>query len=196
MKANLLLVAAALSVLSAMPASAATTVIGKGNTVDCLNAAQKAARGILPVVQQNDALASCDAALAGKPVAIDITATLINRGVVKSAIGRYDQAIADYETAMAREPNNAEAYLNRGLAYSGEGRYGLAKADFDHALALGTASAHLAYFDRGAAQEKSGNVRAAYLDYRQALAVNPDFEPAKRELARFHVVERHGADNH
>jgi tetratricopeptide (TPR) repeat protein len=195
MKTNLLLVATALSLLSVMPADAATTVIGRGSAVACFDAAQKAGRGILPAVQQTDALASCNAALAEKPVAVDITATLINRGVVKGAMGRYDEAIADYEAALTRQPGNAGAYLNRGLAYSGEGRYDLAKADFDHALTLGTADAHLAYFDRGAAQEKSGNLKAAYLDYRQALAINPEFEPAKRELARFHVIERRVADN-
>jgi tetratricopeptide (TPR) repeat protein len=196
MKANLFWVAAALSVLSALPAGAATTVVGKGNTVDCFDAAQKAARGMLPVVHQNDALASCNAALADKPVASDLTATLINRGVVQGAMGRYDDAIADYEAAMARAPGNAEAYMDRGLALSSQGRYELARADFDHALALGTPSAHLAYFNRAVAQEKSGNLKAAYLDYRQALAVNPDFEPAKRELVRFHVVERRVANNH
>lgn len=194
MKANLFLVAAALSALSAISAGAATTVVGKGNTVDCFDAAQKAARGVLPPVQQSDALAACRAALADKPVGIDITATLINRGVVEGAMGRYDDAIADYEAAMARQPDNADVYMDRGLAYSGQGRYGLARADFDHALALGTTSADLAYFNRAVAQEKSGDLKAAYLDYRQALAANPDFEPAKRELARFHVVERRVAD--
>jgi tetratricopeptide (TPR) repeat protein len=196
MKAKLFLVAAALSVPLALPAGAATSTIGKGVTVDCFEAAQKAARDALAIVQQDDALASCDTALAEKIAAPDVTATLINRGVVRVAMGRYEEAIADYDDAMARAPGNAEVYMDRGLAYSRQGRYDQARADFDHALALGMAGAHLAYFNRAVAQEKSGNLRAAYLDYRQALTLAPDFAPARHELARFHVVERRVADNH
>src|SRR4051794_133086 len=164
MKANLLLVAAALSVLAAPPVDAATIIVGKDVTVDCFEAAQKAAQGLLPVVQQSDALASCNAALADKIVAPDLTATLINRGVVQGAMGRHEQAIADYNAAMARAPNNAEVYIDRGLAFSALGQYDQARTDFDHALEIGTPQAHLAYFNRGVAQEKSGNLKGAYLD--------------------------------
>lgn len=195
MKAYIFLIAASVAALS-VPAVAATITVERGVSVECFEAAQKAARGALSLVQQSDALTACNAALADKLVAPDHTATLINRGVVESAMSRYQEAVADYDAAIARAPGNAEAYLDRGLAMTGLARYDQARADFDHALTLGTRSAHLAYFDRGVAQEKSGNLKAAYLDYRQALAANPDFEPARRELARFHVVERRVADNH
>jgi tetratricopeptide (TPR) repeat protein len=89
----------------------------------------------------------------------------------------------------------AEAYIGRGLALLRAERYEAARADFDHALALGTASAHIAYFDRGVAQEKAGNITAAYHDYKQALAIAPNFKPASDELSRFHVVEKRVAAN-
>jgi len=63
--------------------------------------------------------------------------------------------------------NMTEAYIGRGLALLRATRYEAARADFDHALALGTDNAHIAYFDRGMAQEKAGNLTAAYHDYKQ-----------------------------
>ena len=38
--------------------------------------------------------------------------------------------------------------------------------------------------------EETGDVRAAYRDYKQALAIKPDYAAASRELARFKIVQR------
>jgi tetratricopeptide (TPR) repeat protein len=180
---------------AALPSQAAVTVIGKGQTVDCFQAAAKASRDALPLVDRSDALASCNAALADKILARDRTATLINRGLIETSAGETDKAIADYDAALARDANMTEAYIGRGLALLRATRYEAARADFDHALALGTDNAHIVYFDRGVAQEKAGNLTAAYHDYKQALAVAPDFKPASDELSRFHVVDRRIATN-
>jgi hypothetical protein len=39
-------------------------------------------------------------------------------------------------------------------------------------------------------EEEAGDVRAAYRDYKQALALKPDYWAAQRELSRFKVVTR------
>src|SRR5882757_9601223 len=175
---------------AAVPTHAAVTVIGKGQTVDCFQAGAKASRDALHMVDRNDALASCNVALADKILAKDSTATLINRGLIETSMGEAEKAIADYDAALARDANMAEAYIGRGLTLLRAERYEAARADFDQALALGTADAHIVYFDRGVAQEKVGNITAAYHDYKQALAVAPDFKPASDELSRFHVVDK------
>jgi tetratricopeptide (TPR) repeat protein len=180
---------------TALPVQAAVTVIGKGPTVDCFQAAAKASRDALPLVDRGDALANCNAALADKILAKDRTATLVNRGLIETSAGQTDEAIADYDAALARDANMTEAYIGRGLTLLHTERYEAARADFDHALALGTANAHIVYFDRGVAQEKAGNITAAYHDYKQALAVAPDFKPASDELSRFHVVDKRVAAN-
>jgi len=181
--------AAAIAYLS-LPAQAAITVIGKGQTVDCFQAAEKASRDALPMVDRNNALESCSAALADKIVAKDRTATLINRGLIETNAGETDKAIADYEAALARDPGIAEAYTGRGLALLRAGRYQAAREDFGRALALGTANAHIIYFDRGVAQEKAGNIAGAYRDYKQALALAPGFKAASEELSRFRVLDK------
>jgi tetratricopeptide (TPR) repeat protein len=131
------------------------------------------------------ALKDCTDALAGKLLPADRTATLLNRGIVNAAAGNTDAALADYDAALARAPEMANAYLNRGTAFLHSGRFDAARADFDRALALKTDQAAIATFSRGMANEKLGNLAAAYHDYRQAQAL--DFAPAGIELARFQV---------
>ena len=75
-------------------------------------------------------------------------------------------------------------------------RYDEARDDFDHAIALNPGNVHVAYFNRGEAQEALGNLVAAYRDYRHAQELAPDFKPAGLELARFQVNDHRIADNH
>lgn len=49
---------------------------------------------------------------------------------------QYQQAIADYDQAIRRDPNYLAAYNNRGTAYAGLEQYKAATADFDHAIDL------------------------------------------------------------
>ena len=37
-------------------------------------------------------------------------------------------------------------------------------------------------------EDDAGQYGAAYQDYKQALAIKPDYAPAQRQLARFKVV--------
>ncbi|MES0385800.1 MAG: tetratricopeptide repeat protein [Hyphomicrobium sp.] len=37
--------------------------------------------------------------------------------------GKYDDAIADYDKAIALDPNDATAYTNRGVAFGRKGEY-------------------------------------------------------------------------
>jgi tetratricopeptide (TPR) repeat protein len=69
-------------------------------------------------------------------------------------------------------------------------RYGEARADIEQGMALNASNLHVAYFNRAVIEEESGDVKAAYRDYKQAVAIKPDFEPALRELARFKLVKR------
>jgi Tfp pilus assembly protein PilF len=57
-------------------------------------------------------------------------------------------------------------------------------------MALNASNMHVAYYSRAVIEEESGDVKSAYRDYKQALAIKSDFAPAIRELARFKVVDR------
>jgi tetratricopeptide (TPR) repeat protein len=176
----------AATLCAALPANAATTTYGDTPAVSCAKAAlAETPHAGISMPAHRGALADCNAALADKLLPADRTATLINRGIVNAAAGRYEAALADYDAALARAPQMANLYLNRGTAYLHSGRFDAARADFDHALALKTDRAAIAYFSRGMASEKLGDLAAAYHDYGQAQAM--DFAPARIELARFQV---------
>ena len=65
-------------------------------------------------------------------------------------------------------------------------RNGEARPDVDKAIALGAQdNMHVAYYSRAEIEDDAGNYQAAYDDYRQALAIKPDYTPAAVELQRF-----------
>lgn len=110
---------------------------------------------------------------------------IINRGVLRLRRSEFDLALADFDTVLRRNPRNAEAHLNRATALLQLNRPGEAIAALTEALGLGVAEPHKAYFNRGAARERLGDIRGAYEDYSTALEIQPDWGPANAELSRF-----------
>jgi tetratricopeptide (TPR) repeat protein len=177
--------AAALAAL-AVPAGAAVTVLGSSSARLCYEAADA---HIMPT---RDSLVRCDQALSEENLTdYDMVATYVNRGIIKLRLGNNDLAIADFDAALARDPNQAEAYLNKGVAL-------LRKPDgwaqavplFDTAIAKNTRRPALAYYGRGVANELAGHVKEAYFDYREASRIEPNWRDPKAELARFSVRDR------
>jgi tetratricopeptide (TPR) repeat protein len=187
--------AAAVAVFASAPAHA-VSVMSAGQTVqeDCFRAAEAQARAPLSQRSLANGIAACNVALTGDMSQLARAGTLVNRGILEAATGNDDAAITDFNAGLARDRNLAAGYMNRGVALLRAARYDEARADFDSAITLGTADLHVAYFNRGEAQEASGNLLAAYHDYRKAQELAPDFKPASLELARFQVTERRVAD--
>jgi len=187
--------AAAATLLLASSPSYAVSVMSAGQTVqeDCFRAAQTQSPSERQV---RLGLSACNAALTGDLSQLTRAGTLVNRGILEVAAGRTDAAIADFNAGLERDPSLSAGYMNRGAALLKAGRYSEARADFDRAIDLGTADMHVAYFNRGEAQEASGNLVAAYHDYRKAQELAPGFKPAGMELARFQVTSRRVADGH
>jgi tetratricopeptide (TPR) repeat protein len=61
---------------------------------------------------------------------------LVNRGRAYTAQQNYADAIADFDRAIALEPNFAAAYYRRGIAYAEQSQFVSAIADIDHAVEL------------------------------------------------------------
>ena len=61
--------------------------------------------------------------------------TYINRGNVYAELGRYSEAIADYDTALQLDPEALDALKNRGLTFEQSGRYEEALRDYESFLA-------------------------------------------------------------
>lgn len=180
------------SLLGAVSAHADDALSGIGQTPasGCFKAAAMVSRTgtALPGALRKDALENCAQALGEKLTPKDRIATLVNRGAIEAASGDIDSSLSDYDAALTINPNNADVYINRGSALIRAARFEEARNNFDKALSLGPTNAYVAYFNRGMAQEKSGNLTAAYADYKQAAMLAPDYQPAKAVLARFQTA--------
>lgn len=112
----------------------------------------------------------------------------VNRAIIRHDLGDNKGALMDFGNAIEQDPAFGDTYLNQALVLVDEKRPMEALAAISKGIALGAPSLHLAYYARGAAEDDAGNYAEAYRDYQQALVVKPDYEPAKRQLARFKVV--------
>lgn len=180
--------AATAALIASMPAHANSVIsAGLKPVQECAIAAGKQN---LSDRQIANATAACNAALNGDLSQTAIAGTLVNRGLLKAAAHDDAAAITDFDAALSHDANLSAGYMSRGAALLRSGRYDAARADFDRAIALRTTDLHVAYFNRGEAEEAAGNTMAAYHDYRRAQELAPDFKPAGLELARFQIVRR------
>ena len=179
MRISTFLLPGALALLS-LPAWAGITVIGSSSARLCYEAAESGGKS---------GISECDKALKEEALTErDRVATHVNRGILRLRAGQIDPALEDFDAAIARDPNEAEAYLNKGLALMR--RPDMEKAAlplFDTALEKNTKKPALAFFARGIAYENLGNVSLAYRSYRSASVADPNWKQPRAELARFKV---------
>ena len=189
-------IAAAALTAAATPASAAPRITGApdqafvvgmtggGLARSCYLAAE--ARDLTDV-----ALGDCGRALTEQVLtAEDRVATHINRGILRRMRDDAAGARADFDAALALDPNQPEAWLNRGVLLFNQGATDEALRMFERAIALRTKAPALAYFGRGLANEERGDVRAAYADLRRAQALKPGWSQPAQELARYQLRRR------
>ncbi|MGL4325246.1 MAG: tetratricopeptide repeat protein, partial [Beijerinckiaceae bacterium] len=70
------------------------------------------------------------------------------RGAAYARVGRYREAMSDFDKAIALNPNHAAALTNRGLAHRQSGRNDQALGDFSRAISVNPNYA-AAYLARG-----------------------------------------------
>lgn len=97
-----------------------------------------------------------------------------DRGTIYDKMGRYEEALADYNRAIELDPSLMSAYSNRALTLSALQRYEEALADYDKALALNPQQ-HLTYFGRGQLYMQRGEQEKALADYNRAIELTPTF---------------------
>lgn len=166
-------------------ADGAVTVFGQGPAVDCFQGAENG----------HDAgyyMVDCTEALNGVLSTHDRAATFINRGVLKLELNMATDALDDFNSGLALDPGLGEGYIDRGATLIEKKQFPEAIRDIDKGLQMGSKRPHIAYFDRAIADEEIGDVTAAYKDYQQALALQPDFTRASDELKRFKVIRKTG----
>ena len=177
------LVLAALLAACAAPASAAVLVIGNSDARLCYEAADSP---LMPAVRD---IRRCDEALLHESLSqFETLATHVNRGILRLRRGLTDEAVADFDRAIALDPAQPEAYLNKGAALIRRQNPAEALQLFTVALERNTSRPAIAHYGRGVANEALGNLAAAYRDYRRASELDPDWADPRTELARFRVV--------
>ena len=176
---------AALAAASSIPAMAGVTVIGANSARQCYESADSR-------MQPSQAdVARCDTALNEAGISRhDIVATYVNRGILKLRRGQVPESIADFDRAMALDPNQPEAYLNKGAALIAQNDMRGALPLFTVALEHNTTRPAIAHFGRAIANEMLGNLGNAYRDYRMASELDPDWAAPRTELQRFQVRPR------
>ena len=135
-----------------------------------------------------------------------------NRGVLHFEAANYDDALADFTEAVQLDNTLTFAHINRGNIFNLREQWAQAISAFDRAIELGiqprpgragetiespqasearaVRELARAHFNRGIAHENLEQLREAYLDYRRASELAPEWEEPRRELERFEVVRR------
>ncbi len=98
-------------------------------------------------------------------------------GLDLSSTGRFEDALAAYDRALALDPDDFCAHSNRGAALLALGRFEDALAAFDRALALDPDNAAI-HTNRGAALHALGRFEDALAAFDRALALDPGFAAA------------------
>jgi tetratricopeptide (TPR) repeat protein len=184
MKLHILVGAAALALATGGSASAAVTVLGDTSAEQCSKAAFHELADEASLQLCTDALA--DGFLGRR----DLAGTYINRGVMQMIRRDYAAARADFERAISIDGDLGEAWVNRGAVNIIEKRFKDGISDIDKGLSLGTEEPAKAYYNRAVAYEGIDDEKSAYLDYQQALTLEPNWDLPKRELLRFTVTRR------
>jgi Tfp pilus assembly protein PilF len=90
--------------------------------------------------------------------------TFFNRGVIYTDfLGKYDLGIKDFERALIKNPDNADAYINMGVAYYKSGKYDQAIEQYNKAEKLKANEGKVFYF-RALVHEAQGNYAKAVED--------------------------------
>lgn len=164
------------------PAHALVTVVGAGMAHDCFIAAKAG-------VNLRAGIAVCNMALAEEALSTRARAgTYINRAVMKVALGQIDDAMADYNSGLALDPELGDGYVDRGAALITLKRYEEAITDIDKGIGLGQTYEHVGYYNRGVAEFFLGRVTQSYYDFKKASEIAPEFAPAREQLKNFVVT--------
>lgn len=133
------------------------------------------------------ALAVCNRAMATENLDhSDVMATRVNRGIVEFRLGRFEEAVADFDAVLAAEPNQPDALINKGMTVlASGGDIDTAMRLFDGGLAGAPRRPWVGYYGRAVAHELAGRDARAYRDYRQAEQLKPGWALARQALSRF-----------
>ncbi len=118
---------------------------------------------------------------------VQLAGSYNNRGVLLFTQKRLEESLQDFDAAIKVDATLGAAHVNRGYTLAALERLQESLAAFDRGIELGAPDPAKAYFNRGMVHEQLGHVREAYLDYKKASELMPEWAEPQRELTRFSV---------
>ncbi len=121
------------------------------------------------------------------PVRAQVDKNLLKKGLHAYQQQQWDEALAAFEQAMAKEPDNPQMNYNLGVVYFRKGAYDQALKSFEKAqLATDSTLLANAFYNKGNALFQQEKYPEAVEAYKRALDFNPADRDAKHnlELAR------------
>lgn len=165
------------------PAQALVTVVGNALAHDCFITAKI---GKDPL----GGITTCNSALDNEMLSPhDRAATMINRAAMEMQLNRVSAAMQDYNDGIAKFPTMGDAFVDRGGAFITMGKFSDAMTDINHGLELGPTYPFVGYYNRGIAEELTGDYTNAYKDYQKVLELEPAFTPAADRLKNYSVAK-------
>jgi predicted O-linked N-acetylglucosamine transferase (SPINDLY family) len=111
--------------------------------------------------------------LAREPEQADAIAHYERGNLLKDG-GRYEEALASYDRAIALDPDYAYAFCNRGVVLERLDRWDAACESYDRAVALAPDDP-LAHYNRGTVLRVLGRFEEALASYARAIALAPGY---------------------
>jgi tetratricopeptide (TPR) repeat protein len=105
-----------------------------------------------------------------------------NRAQVYAALGRLDEAVADYTRVIAEDPNYPEYHFDLGNLLRRLDRDEEALAEYETAMRLSPPFPEL-YYNRGDVRAAQGDLAGAVADFRYVLELDPGYADASVNLA-------------
>ncbi len=102
--------------------------------------------------------------------------------------GRYDEAVQEFDAALAAYPDYGRAYAARAEIHLDHGEYTQAAQDYEQAIALGTADPGI-YWNLGWSYHLAGDYGASLQASRKALALDPNLLPVQMNVATTLLVQ-------
>jgi len=105
-------------------------------------------------------------------------------GLLYGRLKEYTKAEDAYQEVIRLKPSFAEAYFNLGYIYAMRKEYAKAESMYTRVVELAPMYLDEAYYNLAMVQEKTGKLEECLVNLEQALTVNPDNSPAKKNLKR------------
>ena len=123
---------------------------------------------------------------AGGVLAADSEDACIERGIEYGKQKMYDEAIGEFNKAIAANPKSGKAYHFRATAFAYKGDLDAAVADWDRSIASDRTQC-IVYFSRGLALYKRGSPDKAIADWTRSIKLDPKYVEAyyRRGLAYY-----------